>query len=1082
VPPGGNLSLNIGWDRFEHLMVFVAEAALGLLGVKFRSYGTPGQAQQGIDLAGKRADDTYVVVQCKDFKNFTVPSLRKAVRTFVDGSRPFDSKHLIVAVSCATHTTQLEDELAVQRTKHPDLIIDLWGAEEINDVLRERNDIVSRFWTRETADTFCTAAPKGGVGAPAPNLLRLSEMILLGPAKVDGLVERIDQAEQIITAKPADAAIIFGEVAQAITSEGFPGNAEALRRQQLDALELAGRVADLIDLAATLAVAALHAGDTNSTRSFVHRIETAIGKSNHQEAEAAEAAKGKKVKEAAAAAAKAIADQGNRHVGFLRAGMEASEHPRGEKQSLTNALRATPKGARPDYYSVLVLLLAEFESADRIFALPGDGLPEPHTVDPGATEHLDDLIRAALEPAALTAAKPFGSDIAFRLKLVQARYSSDLRTKLLNEARMLTLSRPHSALILGKEARRGANRGVPADAIQNWRQAVQHAIQEGLTDDASGWLYSLRAVRVEYGPWTDDMNLEHYLAQGLPRRGGASSLRRTRDPETRSYREALQGKPHVAVNAVRRWLADSIVLSDWTDESAAIEMLGDLLAQNAEPGRAALCYQWAGRIKKLELLSQTVGDFALPVRAIDYGPWWVRRSAVKLLAAQEDLLDDDAAKAYLTQTTDLANRGRNGELNDPHGHLTLEVLRTACALAGRGTPNDAKALLDSMAQDVDRAPNTYTFFDKQHVDACLSIASHHPSLANTALERIFALADVGCDDAVNALGDNLVLALLRTPDDPKSDDHEHQLTATQRNKLRTRIAALADSGQYRAAIAACSLRIQTTTTDELVSTAVTRLRDRPEPNPNMFSPDGHMVPDSYLITRLAPQEAPTCLERLMKAAEDRGEAAINRASALTAGRNLIYDVDTTTRRDTFERAKLFATGDQDGSHLDDQMTNPHPLSSMQVNLGPATLRGPGLRLAASAADTREQRSWVAQQAATALRGDDDATANDAAHALHVIGTDIDTPPDPGLLAAHPNPTIKALAAVYAAADPVKYAFVLEAGATDPDFRVRRSIADALRRTTTDQSEDDIAVCNRVLHRLAGDPRHTVRRAAMTTTT
>jgi hypothetical protein len=112
VPPGGDLDLNIGWSRFEHLLVFVAEAILGLAGVKFRRYGIPGQAQQGIDLSGRRADGAYVVVQCKDYKQFTAASLKAAVKRFVEGERPFGATHLIIAVSCKASSTQLENELA----------------------------------------------------------------------------------------------------------------------------------------------------------------------------------------------------------------------------------------------------------------------------------------------------------------------------------------------------------------------------------------------------------------------------------------------------------------------------------------------------------------------------------------------------------------------------------------------------------------------------------------------------------------------------------------------------------------------------------------------------------------------------------------------------------------------------------------------------------------------------------------------------------------------------------------------------------------------------------------------------------
>ncbi|MFE7512669.1 hypothetical protein ACFU8I_15845 [Streptomyces sp. NPDC057540] len=111
-----------------------------------------------IDLAGRDAEGRFVVVQCKDYREFTAGDLRKAVETFTSGRRPFNADHLIVATSAPTERTQLADELATLQREHEDLELDLWGAEQINDLLRYQADVVARFWTRETAEVFCTGA------------------------------------------------------------------------------------------------------------------------------------------------------------------------------------------------------------------------------------------------------------------------------------------------------------------------------------------------------------------------------------------------------------------------------------------------------------------------------------------------------------------------------------------------------------------------------------------------------------------------------------------------------------------------------------------------------------------------------------------------------------------------------------------------------------------------------------------------------------------------------------------------------------------------------------------------------------
>lgn len=86
-------------------MLDLVQRVLGLRGVRFRRYGTLGQKQHGIDLAGSDPNGAFVVVQCKDYKSFTKADLRKAVATFVSGRRPFGAAHLIVVTSATTEPT-----------------------------------------------------------------------------------------------------------------------------------------------------------------------------------------------------------------------------------------------------------------------------------------------------------------------------------------------------------------------------------------------------------------------------------------------------------------------------------------------------------------------------------------------------------------------------------------------------------------------------------------------------------------------------------------------------------------------------------------------------------------------------------------------------------------------------------------------------------------------------------------------------------------------------------------------------------------------------------------------------------------
>jgi hypothetical protein len=82
VPAGDDLRLDIGWDRFEQLLVSVAHDVPGLNTVRFRRYGVGGQAQHGIDLAGRGPNRQYTVVQCKEHDTFSPADLSAAVKKF----------------------------------------------------------------------------------------------------------------------------------------------------------------------------------------------------------------------------------------------------------------------------------------------------------------------------------------------------------------------------------------------------------------------------------------------------------------------------------------------------------------------------------------------------------------------------------------------------------------------------------------------------------------------------------------------------------------------------------------------------------------------------------------------------------------------------------------------------------------------------------------------------------------------------------------------------------------------------------------------------------------------------------------
>jgi hypothetical protein len=115
VPVGDDLRLDIGWDRFEQLLVFVAQGVLGLNQVRFRRYGVSGQAQYGIDLAGRGSDGGYTVVQCKEYDIFTPADLRAAVakRLSKETSHELLSDAVFDSAGCGTRWLHMMGDIAV---------------------------------------------------------------------------------------------------------------------------------------------------------------------------------------------------------------------------------------------------------------------------------------------------------------------------------------------------------------------------------------------------------------------------------------------------------------------------------------------------------------------------------------------------------------------------------------------------------------------------------------------------------------------------------------------------------------------------------------------------------------------------------------------------------------------------------------------------------------------------------------------------------------------------------------------------------------------------------------------------------
>ncbi|WPO70489.1 restriction endonuclease [Streptomyces sp. KN37] len=157
------------WDDFERLVCELVQAVERLS--PCHRYGTPGQAQGGVDIVGRAADGGWHAFQVKQVTRFTGANAKKALDTFVHGPRPQGVSRLVIVTSCRGTRTQVRDLARDYQARHPGLSLgEIWDAEHLGTLLRSRPLIVARYFGDEAARRFCDRealgelSPKEGAG------------------------------------------------------------------------------------------------------------------------------------------------------------------------------------------------------------------------------------------------------------------------------------------------------------------------------------------------------------------------------------------------------------------------------------------------------------------------------------------------------------------------------------------------------------------------------------------------------------------------------------------------------------------------------------------------------------------------------------------------------------------------------------------------------------------------------------------------------------------------------------------------------------------------------------------------------
>jgi hypothetical protein len=971
------------WQDFEKLVVALAIDVDDL--VEVRRYGTPGQAQDGIDVIGStRLGRHAQAYQCKNVHEFDESDLTRAIAKFVGGRRPFNPKRLVITVATTANRTQLIKELEDARAKNPDVVLELWDATRISDLLRDRPRLVERFYGEDVARRFCLSASFPASGGPqsasAEGGIPL-EIIMRGPIQSLGFDARFDEAAGQEQSDPAAAAFTFADIADRLSAEGYGGHADALRRRAVQAYNAAGQYSEATWLHLRVVAEAILAGRWPEVQGMVWVLHQLINEQRSQGQ---------------------TADAGLMAVISV---LDAAHDLFGDPVLLPKSTGTCIAAAAPQVDTLLGCILAD--PANRTTFLLAAGTAVVTIAECAlAAEAFEAVATAADVLERSAAALCISSDetlrhLGVRLRLAVAEARSPLAASdagwedLQRDASGWKLDNRDAALVLARYARARAAAGVFADADAAWQRGAEFATRARLFADIGGWLSSQVQLRRRYGP--TDLAEIHNMQQMIKLLSEQPSERIV--PIAGVREEVLDAlrrgdeELRPAALAAQRMHVLAATGGLWEDELEAHSFLGDIYERSGEPLLAAFHRIRCGDADAAgKVASQTIDAF-LDVTAELNRPTAAERSAAyTVLTAQPDLIPDELVNVIAERAMDDIEDARAGKtvltIFSGRGVL-VSAAYAAAAVAGRVSGQLPGQLMSALDWRLDQEKGTVVWTDEPHLRMLVAIAAgdddDNASAAFDRIARLFGLES----PALRGHGRDLAPAVKRRSDG-----------------VRRVLVSLAEQGSQQAAemLAGWSLtgapgRASTRDAAEesawlaaapFAEQAAERLATPPDGTSGRASMLVGFPDDAGLVTILDPAEIDRALTGLLDVAADRLHLAIARQQALTAA-SIFVAGDTGDRlgaerlAEVFSLACQYARGEHDGSAMDDMANRTHLLSSGRVNMGDISLATYGLCLASRASRTPEERSTVIGIAAQTVRGHPaEIVLNGVAHALAAL--------------------------------------------------------------------------------------------------
>ncbi|ADK68969.2 hypothetical protein [Gordonia sp. KTR9] len=965
------------WEDFERLLLDLGRHELGLRSLSY--FGKRGQAQKGLDVVGTNAHGKCEGIQSKRYQKFTVAHLDSAVEKYTRSDVPFTLVRLVVGVSAKVDDRAVVERKAVLNEQHHPVDIDVWDQSRISEMLRDKPEIVIKYFGLRAAERFCIPHVLVPVEIPGADAVATADAVLLGPLVSTDAQRLVDRANDIANDDPGAALELYQEVQKRLAAAGFPGHAAEFD----DTVVALSIRTDQAETAIRPLMDALWVAEGKGDSLGVDRV----GRRLRDLADLPEfgPTRNKVPRTPRLGAAFEIAD-------FVSDQMHTPIPTRIEIPAEAIALSELGDRARAIAFA-----------AER--ALGNDDLT-------WLVEHQQQIESTAAE------IDVSNIELAVRLRLAIADATGEW-TDLVHTART-RMRRDLKALTLARFARHRLLQAAPAEADSEWRDAIGEACLAQRHADAADWLYSQRFVANRYRGFVEDT--WHPLAQALSDLPSRPRIVTTAtNARERAFAAMHYDEPRVAVINLRRLLLDGIRSASFHDEREARRLLGETYRSTDNLELAAYYTIGAGDPKAARAVAAAFGDVYHDVTEWMRSPLsWVAASALQFATEQADLIPDEDVDTVAELALSAINESAAGtRLDSPmlSPQIYLSAYGLLAELAERLAARHAQTLLEMLADAVVVKEHHYRRTDESHVEIAAGVArAHNGELRDTALEQLVGLyareAHPFRASARNVLVDNL-------------------------DQVRDRLQEMANNGR-RDAGALLGYSDPEHVSAEAAKAAAEQLCTQTTNGPNRFGTGTRAVDDSLVAAVLPVEQRVVCIKVLLANASSPWEPSSNRDSYFIAASNLVDGLDQEHRAQFFSTTMNFVSSPPTSQADAFNASMSNPLGAMRVNdrsdSRPAAAFLAG-RLAESAGEKR-----LVRDAALRLIGvgsDDDYRI---ATALQLVQSELGD--SIGLL-AQGSWTLRSLAAILWAesADmPDDLGRVLS---QDRDVRVRRALARAL---------------------------------------